>query len=111
VCQLIAVTSGRCLLVGTPETIAGEMERWFAGSGCDGFSIMAPSMHGGLTGFLDRVVPVLRRRGPFHEDHEGGTPRENLGLPRPRNAAPAPRTPPKEERHEPTEEFGRGEHL
>jgi alkanesulfonate monooxygenase SsuD/methylene tetrahydromethanopterin reductase-like flavin-dependent oxidoreductase (luciferase family) len=59
-CQLIAVASGRWLLAGTAGSIAGEMERWIAGGGCGGFSIMAPCMPGGLTELLGRVAPVSR---------------------------------------------------
>jgi N-acetyl-S-(2-succino)cysteine monooxygenase len=84
--QLIAVTSGHCLMVGTPESIADEMQRWFEADGCDGFNIMAPYMPGGLLEFLDHVVPVLQKRGVFHTEYEGTTLRENLGLPRPENA-------------------------
>jgi hypothetical protein len=42
-------------------------------------------MPGSLTGFIDRVLPELRRRGLFRLDHEGRTLRENPGLRRPVN--------------------------
>ena len=72
-------------LVGTPETIADAMEEWLVERGCDGFNIMFPFLPQGLDDFVDRVVPVLQRRGLFRTDYEGTTLRENLGLPRPRN--------------------------
>ena len=72
-------------LVGTPETIADAMEEWLVERGCDGFNIMFPFLPQGLDDFVDRVVPVLQRRGLFRTEYEGTTLRENLGLPRPSN--------------------------
>ena len=72
-------------LVGTPETIADAMEEWLVERGCDGFNIMFPFLPQGLDDFVDRVVPVLQRRGLFRIEYEGTTLRENLGLPRPSN--------------------------
>jgi FMN-dependent oxidoreductase (nitrilotriacetate monooxygenase family) len=72
-------------MVGTPKTIADEMEEWLASEGSDGFTIMFPYLPGGLDDFVDRVVPELQRRGLFRHEYAGRTLRENLGLPRPRN--------------------------
>jgi alkanesulfonate monooxygenase len=72
-------------LVGTPETIADQMEQWLIGRGCDGFNIMFPYLPDGLDNFVDQVVPILQMRGLFRTDYEGTTLRENLGLPRPEN--------------------------
>jgi FMN-dependent oxidoreductase (nitrilotriacetate monooxygenase family) len=81
----IAGSYGGLALVGTPETIADEMEEWLFGEACDGFNIMFPYVPGGLDDFADRVVPELQRRGLFRREYEGRTLRENLGLPRPEN--------------------------
>jgi alkanesulfonate monooxygenase len=72
-------------MVGTPETIADEMQEWLETDGSDGFTVMFPYLPGGLDDFVDRVVPELQRRGIFRRDYEGKTLRENLGLPRPTN--------------------------
>jgi len=72
-------------MVGTPETIADEMQEWLETNGSDGFTVMFPYLPGGLDDFVDRVVPELQRRGIFRRDYEGKTLRENLGLPRPTN--------------------------
>ncbi|WP_439597050.1 LLM class flavin-dependent oxidoreductase [Falsiroseomonas sp.] len=69
-------------LVGTPATIADEMEQWLDGRGCDGFNIMFPHVPAGLEDFVDKVVPELQRRGLFRLDYEGTTLRDHLGLPR-----------------------------
>jgi FMN-dependent oxidoreductase (nitrilotriacetate monooxygenase family) len=71
--------------VGTPKTIADEMEEWLASEGSDGFNVMFPHLPGGLEDFVDRVVPELQRRGIFRREYEGATLRENLGLKRPEN--------------------------
>jgi len=72
-------------MVGTPKTIADEMEEWLATEGSDGFTVMFPYLPGGLDDFCQQVVPELQRRGIFRREYEGKTLRENLGLPRPAN--------------------------
>jgi alkanesulfonate monooxygenase SsuD/methylene tetrahydromethanopterin reductase-like flavin-dependent oxidoreductase (luciferase family) len=72
-------------MVGTPQTIADQMEQWLEEEGSDGFNVLFSHVPGGLEEFVDRVVPELQRRGIFRQDYEGKTLRENLGLPRPGN--------------------------
>jgi FMN-dependent oxidoreductase (nitrilotriacetate monooxygenase family) len=81
----IAGGYGGLAMVGTPRTIADQMEEWLYGEASDGFNIMFPWVPGGLDEFVDRVVPELQRRGLFRREYEGKTLRENLGLPRPEN--------------------------
>ena len=76
---------GGLAMIGTPTTIADEMEARLEGRAADGFNIMFPWLPGGLDDFVDRMVPELQRRGLFRRDYEGRTLRENLGLPRPPN--------------------------
>ncbi len=76
---------GGLAMVGSPQTIANQMEEYFLGGACDGFNIMFPWVPGGLDEFVDQVVPELQRRGLFRREYEGRTLRENLGLPRPEN--------------------------
>jgi FMN-dependent oxidoreductase (nitrilotriacetate monooxygenase family) len=71
--------------VGTPASIADEMEQWLHERGSDGFNVMFPYLPEGLDDFVDRVVPELQRRGLFRTEYEGTTLREHLGLPRPGN--------------------------
>ena len=81
----IAGGYGGLAMVGTPRTIADQMEEWLYSDACDGFNIMFPWVPGGLDEFVDSVVPELQRRGLFRREYEGKTLRENLGLPRPEN--------------------------
>ncbi|MBN8945437.1 MAG: LLM class flavin-dependent oxidoreductase [Rhizobiales bacterium] len=71
--------------VGTPKTIADQMEEWLLTEGSDGFNVMFPYLPEGLDDFVDKVVPELQRRGLFRREYEGRTLRENLGLARPGN--------------------------
>ena len=72
-------------MIGTPKTIADEMEEWLMTDASDGFTIMFPYQPGGVVDFVERVVPELQKRGIFRKEYEGKTLRENLGLPRPEN--------------------------
>jgi alkanesulfonate monooxygenase len=76
---------GGLAFVGTPVSIADEMERWLVGRGSDGFNIMFPYLPQGLDAFVERVVPELQRRGLFRREYPGSTLRDTLGLPRPAN--------------------------
>ena len=71
--------------VGTPQTIADEMEQWLHEEGSDGFNVVFPFLPQGLLDVTTQVVPELQRRGIFRREYEGTTLRENLGLPRPDN--------------------------
>ncbi|WP_234729645.1 LLM class flavin-dependent oxidoreductase [Acidocella facilis] len=76
---------GGLQFVGTPASIADEMQAWLEGDACDGFNIMFPTLPAGLDEFVDMVVPELQGRGLFRKEYEGTTLREHLGLPRPPN--------------------------
>lgn len=71
--------------VGTPKSIADQMEEWLFSDGSDGFNVMFPHLPAGLDDFVNLVVPELQRRGLFRTEYEGATLRENLGLKRPSN--------------------------
>jgi FMN-dependent oxidoreductase (nitrilotriacetate monooxygenase family) len=83
--QHVGGAFGSLEMIGTPSTIADQMEEWLASEGSDGFNVMFPYLPQGLDEFVDRVVPELQRRGLFRREYEGTTLRENLGLPRPAN--------------------------
>jgi FMN-dependent oxidoreductase (nitrilotriacetate monooxygenase family) len=71
--------------VGTPATIADEMERWLVEEGSDGFNVVFPWLPGGLDNVVEKLIPELQRRGLFRRDYEGNTLRDHLGLSRPQN--------------------------
>ncbi|PGT75646.1 nitrilotriacetate monooxygenase [Bacillus sp. AFS040349] len=75
------VTEFHHTVLGTPEQIADEMQEIFEAGACDGFTICADQTHDGLPAFVEKVIPVLQKRGLFHKDYEGTTLREHLGVP------------------------------
>ncbi len=83
--QRVGGSFGSLEMIGTPQSIADEMEEWLHTGGSDGFNVLFPWLPGGLDDFCDKVVPELQRRGIFRTEYEGVTLRENLGLPRPQN--------------------------
>ncbi len=84
------LSSPRGAFVGSPETIANELQRWFEGRAADGFVIFEP-LPGQLEAFVEKVVPILQARGIYREDYEGETLRDSLGLPFPVNRHAAAR--------------------
>jgi FMN-dependent oxidoreductase (nitrilotriacetate monooxygenase family) len=66
--------------VGSAETVATEIARWFEGRAFDGINVHAghPSQ---FRRFTQEVVPLLQQRGLFRLDYEHTTLRGNLGLP------------------------------
>jgi alkanesulfonate monooxygenase SsuD/methylene tetrahydromethanopterin reductase-like flavin-dependent oxidoreductase (luciferase family) len=87
----IAGARGHQQVIGTPQSIADQLQQWFEEEGADGFNIMSPWLPGGLVDFAEHVVPELQRRGLFRTEYTGDTLRDHLGLPRPvhRHAAVA----------------------
>lgn len=92
--QLVAAETASHTFVGSPETIAAEIDRYVQGRASDGFVLVPHLTPGGLDPFVDRVVPVLQERGVLRDryetDAETGAPvtlRRTLGLPQPPAAA------------------------
>ena len=74
------------MLVGTPESIADELERWFENEAADGFNIMPPILPAMMDVFSAEVIPILQRRGLFRTAYAGTTLREHYGLDWPASA-------------------------
>ena len=74
---------GHRLIVGAPEQIADDLEAWFRAGAADGFTVMPADTAVDFENFARHVVPILQRRGLFHEDYAGPTLRQNYGLPWP----------------------------
>jgi hypothetical protein len=66
------------------------LQTWFEAEAADGFVIMPAYFPGALDAFVDRVIPILQKRGIFRTDYESTTLRGHLGLSRPPHAAAAP---------------------
>lgn len=70
--------------VGSPETIAREIERWFIGRAADGFNLRVTRPRD-FALFRERVVPILQARGLFRTEYTHSTLRGHLGLAVPEN--------------------------
>lgn len=69
----LAAGGGHCTMIGTPEMIADEIERWYRAGAADGFNLMPPSYPDGLEDFVEHVIPVLQRRGLFRTSYDGAS--------------------------------------
>lgn len=79
----LAGARGHRVVVGTPESVADQMQEWYEYGAADGFNVMPPWLTGGFDVFVDEVVPILQRRDLFRRDYTGTTLRDHLGLTRP----------------------------
>lgn len=76
--------SWRLSFIGSPQTVANEIERWFVGNAADGFNIRVTNPRD-FKLFRERVIPILQERGLFRTEYEGTTLRDHLGLSVPEN--------------------------
>jgi len=70
--------------VGSPVTVADEIQYWFENGAIDGLNL-AFRVRDELANFIDTVVPILQQRGLYRREYESDTLRGNLGLPFPEN--------------------------
>ena len=75
--DLSAFFGAKYRVVGTPESIADELEEW-AAVGVDGINMISIITPGTYADFIDHVVPVLQQRGLMQRDYAPGTLREKM---------------------------------
>jgi FMN-dependent oxidoreductase (nitrilotriacetate monooxygenase family) len=78
--ELMIEVQSRQSFVGSPQTVAAEIDDLVQSDASDGFILVPHLVPGGLDPFVDSVVPLLQERGVFRADYEGTTLREHLGL-------------------------------
>lgn len=81
--ELVIELTGRQSFVGSPATVAAQIDHFVQNDAADGFILVPHLTPGGLDEFVDRVVPLLQERGVFRTDYTGPTLRDHLGLPVP----------------------------
>ncbi|MGV9579316.1 NtaA/DmoA family FMN-dependent monooxygenase [Streptomyces sp. NPDC003509] len=81
--QTVIESTARQSFIGSPETVAAELEKFVADDAADGFILVPHLTPGGLDDFVDRVVPLLQERGSFRSEYAGSTLRSHLGLTEP----------------------------
>ncbi|MFI0419745.1 NtaA/DmoA family FMN-dependent monooxygenase [Spongiactinospora sp. 9N601] len=78
--QALGTAHGHGRVFGTPEQVAGHIERWAEAGAADGFAISPAQGLAGARALADEVVPILQDRGLFRREYTGGTLRDHLGL-------------------------------
>lgn len=79
--ELVIETTGRQSFIGSPLTVASQLNYFVQNDACDGFILVPHLTPGGLDPFVDKVVPLLQEIGALRTEYTGSTLRENLGLP------------------------------
>lgn len=75
--DIALLTRRNSRIVGTPESIADQLEKWHA-AGVDGINVMNWVLPGSFEEFADSVLPVLRRRGLAQDEYAPGPLRQKL---------------------------------
>jgi FMN-dependent oxidoreductase (nitrilotriacetate monooxygenase family) len=79
--ELMIETSSRQSFIGSPATVAAQMDDLVQSGASDGFILVPHLTPGGLDVFVDTVVPLLQERGVHRTEYSGTTLRDHLGLP------------------------------
>jgi FMN-dependent oxidoreductase (nitrilotriacetate monooxygenase family) len=72
------VATDGTLSIGSPATVADDLERWVDETGIDGFNLAHAITPGSFVDFVDLVVPELQRRGRYKTEYAQGTLRDKL---------------------------------
>ncbi|CCH34650.1 NtaA/DmoA family FMN-dependent monooxygenase [Actinosynnema sp. NPDC047251] len=78
--DLIIEQTARQTFIGSPATVAGQIDDLVQADASDGFILVPHVTPGGFDVFADTVVPLLQERGVFRTDYTGPTLRDHLGL-------------------------------
>ena len=80
--ELVIRLTAKHTFVGTPDAIAGEIDRYVQERATDGFTVVGHLTPNGLDEFATHVIPLLQERGSYRDSYdEGATLRDLLGLP------------------------------
>ena len=76
--DFMAIGSIMPKIIGSPATVADQLEAWIDRTGLDGFNLHAVPQPTGFEDFVNLVVPELQRRGRVPTAYEGDTLRERI---------------------------------
>ena len=74
----LAVGGGANVIVGSPQTVADELQRWMDTTDIDGFNLAYTVLPECYEEFVDLVVPELQSRGVYKSSYKEGTLRQKL---------------------------------
>ncbi|ACO80502.1 monooxygenase, NtaA/DszA family [Azotobacter vinelandii CA] len=66
------------LFVGSPQTVADQLQEWVEETDVDGFNLAYAVSHETFVDVVELLVPELQKRGVFKTDYAPGTLREKL---------------------------------
>lgn len=69
---------GRPTVVGSPQTVVDELERWMDETDIDGFNLTFPVKSESLKDFVELIVPEMQNRKRYKTAYTPGTLREKL---------------------------------
>lgn len=75
--DLVNALSYSSRMVGTPETIADQLEAWQE-AGIDGINMICQLFPDSYKDFIEHVIPVLQQRGLAQKSYSPGTLREKM---------------------------------
>ena len=78
IAEFVGIGGFAPIIVGSPQTVANELERWMTEADVDGFNIVFTVSPGDLEDVVDLVVPELQRRGSYRTAYAPGTLREKV---------------------------------
>jgi hypothetical protein len=66
------------VVVGSPQTVADELQAWVEETGVDGFNLAYAVTPETFENIVELLVPELQRRGVYPTEYRTGTLREKL---------------------------------
>jgi FMN-dependent oxidoreductase (nitrilotriacetate monooxygenase family) len=78
--EVVIEKTGRQSFIGTPRSVAAQMDEFVQRDACDGFILVPHLTPGGLDRFVAEVVPELQDLGSYRTEYTGPTLRDHLGL-------------------------------
>ena len=76
--EFLALGGASPLFVGSPATVATEMEAWMDRADLDGFNLAHTTLPGSIVDFVEQVVPELQHRGRYKTEYQNGSMRHKL---------------------------------
>jgi len=76
--QSLSIAGAADVIVGSPESVADQMQHWMDETDIDGFNLAYTVLPECFEEFVALVVPELQRRGVYKTSHAEGTLREKL---------------------------------
>ncbi len=78
IAELVGIGGPSPVVVGSPVTVADEMQSWVQEAGVDGFNLVRVLAPETFVDFVDLVVPELQARGIYKRGYRPGTYREKV---------------------------------